>query len=246
MFSSTESETSSMGHHLDGFDEKDLDRMNRWLEQRPADYRVRWACENLPGTQVLSSSFGIQSAVMLHLVTSIKPDIPVVLVDTGYLFEQTYRFADELSRRLQLNLRVYRASTSSAWQEARHGKLWEQGLDGIEYYNRLNKVEPFNRALDELGAGSWFAGLRRQQSGSRQELPVLRRQNGRFKLHPIVDWSDRDIHGYLRDHDLPYHPLWQEGYVSVGDFHTSAPLGAEESEEQTRFFGLKRECGLHE
>jgi phosphoadenosine phosphosulfate reductase len=135
---------------------------------------------------------------------------------------------------------------SRAWQEVRHGRLWEQGVEGIERYNQINKVEPMQRALTELGASTWFAGLRRQQAQSRAELPVLRVQDGRFKVHPVIDWTNRDVYRYLKLHDLSYHPLWEHGYVSVGDTHTSRPLEPGMSEEETRFFGLKRECGLHE
>jgi len=102
------------------------------------------------------------------------------------------------------------------------------------------------RALKELGARAWITGLRRQQSVSRQHLQVLGQQNGRIKVHPLVDWTDRDIYLYMTRHELPYHPLWHKGYVSIGDVHTTRPLGEGMSEEDTRFFGLKRECGLHE
>jgi phosphoadenosine phosphosulfate reductase len=227
-------------------DQQALVKINRQLEGVSAVERIEWAFKYLPENQVLSSSFGIQSAVMLHLIVSAKPNIPVILVDTGYLFEQTYTFIDELTQRFDLNLRIYRSELSPAWQESRYGKLWQLGLEGIEHYNRLNKVEPFNRALNDLNVEAWFAGLRRQQSDSRRNLPVLRLQDGRFKIHPIIDWNNRDIHRYLTQHDLPYHPLWDEDYVSVGDHHTSQPLTADTSEERTRFFGLKRECGLHE
>ncbi|MCV5332629.1 phosphoadenosine phosphosulfate reductase family protein, partial [Escherichia coli] len=107
----------------------------------------------------VSSSFGIQAAVMLHLVTQEKPDIPIILTDTGYLFAETYRFIDELTEKLNLNLKVYRAEQSAQWQEARYGKLWEQGVEGIEKYNKINKVEPMRRALKELNVGTWFSGL---------------------------------------------------------------------------------------
>lgn len=141
--------------------------VNGQLELLSAQERVSWALENLPGDYVLSSSFGIQAAVSLHLVTQQRPDIPVILTDTGYLFPETYQFIDALTEQLKLNLQVYRAAESPAWQEARYGKLWEQGVEGIERYNLLNKVEPMNRALSELKAKTWFAGLRREQSGSR-------------------------------------------------------------------------------
>ncbi|MFD1801980.1 phosphoadenylyl-sulfate reductase [Mixta tenebrionis] len=223
-----------------------LAAVNTQLEALCAEDRVAWALENLPGEFVLSSSFGIQAAVSLHLVTRQRPDIPVILTDTGYLFPETYRFIDELTEKLGLNLQVFRAVQSPAWQEARYGKLWEQGVEGIERYNEINKVEPMNRALQTLGAQSWFAGLRREQSGSRAHLPVLAVQRGVFKILPIIDWDNRQVYRYLQQHGLHYHPLWEEGYLSVGDTHTTRKWEPGMAEEETRFFGLKRECGLHE
>ncbi len=223
-----------------------LAELNRWLEQRSAPERVEWALRHLAGEHALSSSFGAQAAVALHMTTRAKPDIPVILIDTGYLFPETYRFVDELTDRLDLNLKVYRPQMGVAWMEARHGKLWENGLDGIKRYNQIRKVEPMQRALRELGVRTWIAGLRRSQSSSRSTTDILELKDGRWKLHPIADWTDYDIWTYLQTHDLPYHPLWHEGYVSIGDVHTTRPLGAGMTEEETRFFGLKRECGLHE
>jgi phosphoadenosine phosphosulfate reductase len=223
-----------------------LGAMGPCMERLDAVERVRWALDYLPGEAIVTSSFGAQSAVMLHLVTRHRPDIPVVLIDTGYLFPETYWFIDELAARLSLDLRVYRAELSPAWQEARYGRLWEQGVDGIERYNQLNKVEPMARALEELKAGTWFSGLRRSQSASRRDIAVLQTHGEVIKVHPLADWGDRDIHRYLAEHELPYHPLWAQGYVSIGDHHTSRPLNVVDSEEQARFFGLVRECGLHQ
>ncbi len=219
---------------------------NNRLEAMSAEERVDWALKQLPGEVVLSSSFGIQAAVSLHLVNTVRPGIPVILTDTGYLFPETYRFIDELTEKLNLNLQVYRAKESPAWQEACYGKLWEQGVEGIEKYNEINKVEPMNRALADLSAQTWFAGLRREQSGSRSELPVLAIQRGVFKVLPIIDWDNRTVYQYLQKHGLKYHPLWDEGYLSVGDTHTTRKWEPGMAEEETRFFGLKRECGLHE
>lgn len=221
-----------------------LTSINQQLADATPAARVEFALAQLPGAHILSSSFGIQAAVMLHLVTQVKHDIPVVLTDTGYLFPETYRFIDELTERLQLNLHVYRAALSPAWQEARFGKLWETA-EGLKQYNHLNKVEPMQRALQELGASSWFAGLRRSQSSTRTETPIVGIQRGVLKINPIVEWSNKDIHYYLKDHNLPYHPLWEQGYVSMGDTHSTRPLSDGMSEEDTRFNGLGRECGLH-
>lgn len=220
--------------------------VNQQLNRLGAEERVRWAFEHLEAEHAVSSSFGIQAALMLHLVTQVRPDIPVILTDTGYLFPETYRFIDELRERLKLNLRIYRAELSPAWQEARWGKLWEQGIEGIERYNQINKVEPMTRALRELQVRTWFSGLRREQAQTRAQLPVLAIQRGVFKFLPVVDWTNKDVHYYLKQYDLPYHPLWEEGYLSVGDVHTTTKWEPGMSEEETRFFGLKRECGLHE
>lgn len=211
-----------------------------------AETRVAEALESLPGRHVLSSSFGAQSAVMLHLVTQQAPNIPVILIDTGYLFPETYNFIDELSERLKLNLQVYSPQVSSAWQEARHGKRWEAGLQGLQDYNHDAKVEPMQRAIEQLQVGTWFSGLRRSQAAERADTPFVEQFGDRYKVYPIADWSDKDIYDYLHAHELPYHPLWEQGFVSIGDVHTTRSLRDVDSIEETRFFGLKRECGLHE
>ncbi len=216
------------------------------LEAMSAADRVAWALDTLPGQHMLSSSFGAQSAVMLHLVSTARPGIPVVFIDTGYLFPETYRFADELAAGLDFDLRVYRPSMSPAWQEARYGRRWEDGVDGLDAYHRDNKVEPMERALQELGVSTWFSGIRRSQSGSRANRSLLESSGERWKMHPIADWTDRDVHRYLVEHDLPYHPLWEQGYVSIGDVHTTRTLAEAGNAEATRFFGLKRECGIHD
>lgn len=218
--------------------------INQLLAPLTAQQRVEFALQQLPGNHMLSSSFGIQAAVMLHLCTSVQSDLPVVLTDTGYLFPETYRFIDELSAKLQLNLHVYRSALSPAWQEARFGQLWTTA-EGLKQYNQLNKVEPMVRAQHELAVQSWFSGLRRSQSSTRADTPIVSVQRDVVKFCPIVEWSNKDIHYYLKEHHLPYHPLWEQGYVSVGDTHSSRPLELGMTEEETRFNGLGRECGLH-
>ncbi|SEG73561.1 phosphoadenylyl-sulfate reductase [Vibrio hangzhouensis] len=223
-----------------------LAELNAQLEALSAQERVKWAIENLPGQHILSSSFGVQAAVMLHLVSEVESEIPVVLTDTGYLFPETYRFIDDLQQKLNLNLHIYRAELSPAWQESKYGKLWEQGLEGIKRYNQINKVEPMKRALQELNVQTWFSGLRREQAESRASLPVLAIQSGRFKFLPIIDWTNKQVHEYLMKHDLSYHPLRDQGYLSIGDTHSTEKWRPGMKEEETRFNGLKRECGLHE
>lgn len=227
-------------------DRETIDAYSRSFGGLSARQRVEQALELLPGRYVLSSSFGAQSAVMLHLVTEVAPGIPVVLIDTGYLFPETYRFIDELTEKLKLNLKIYRSESSPAWQESRFGKLWDQGIEGIERYNRMNKKEPMDRALRELQAHTWFSGLRRSQASTRALTDPIEFRRGHYKVHPIFDWTDRDVGRYLKENGLPYHPLWEKGYLSIGDWHTTRSLAEVDNVEELRFFGLKRECGLHE
>lgn len=222
-----------------------LNQWNELLEKETATARVEWAMENLPSQFVLSSSFGIQSAVMLHMLTQVDSNIPVLITDTGHLFPETYRFIEQMTERLNLNLQVYSAKESAAWQLAKYGEEWDKDEASLKQYNRRNKVEPLERGLNELNAGTWFSGVRRQQSQHREGLSVVSILRGRFKVHPIIDWSNKDVHEYLTKHNLPYHPLWDEGYVSVGDVHSTRPLTLGMDESDTRFGGMQRECGLH-
>jgi phosphoadenosine phosphosulfate reductase len=220
-------------------------RINEWLASVDAATRVRWALVNLPGPYALSSSFGAQAAVSLHLVSQADPDIPVLVIDTGYLFPETYQFIKQLEQQLDLNIQVFASPQSVEDFEAQHGKLWEQGREGLDQYLELRKVEPMRRGLATLGVATWFAGLRRSQAASRAVLNPLEVRDGRYKVHPIFDWSDRDVYLYLKAHGLPYHPLWDKGYVSIGDWHSTKALHEVESADELRFSGLKRECGIH-
>ena len=122
------------------------------LEKKDPQERTRWALETFTDRIVLTSSFGAQSAVMLHLATRERPDIPVIFVDTGYLFAETYHFIDELTDSLDLNLQVFRSEHSAAWLEARHGKLWENGVKG----NRALQPDSQGRADGEGLRRNWM------------------------------------------------------------------------------------------
>ncbi|MGB3200830.1 MAG: phosphoadenylyl-sulfate reductase [Nodosilinea sp.] len=225
----------------------DLTAINQEWGDAEASSLVQWGYETFGDGLVLSTSFGIQSAVMLHLVTQVVPNIPVIWVDTGYLPVETYRFADELTVRLNLNLKVYQSHLSPARMEALHGRLWEQhDVEAFNRYDQIRKVEPMRRALAELGATAWLTGLRSDQTDHRKSLDRIGHQGGRYKLMPILKWTSKNVYEYLVAHDLPYHPLFDKGYVTVGDWHSSRPItDADANERDTRFKGLKQECGLH-
>ena len=225
----------------------DLEKLNRQLAATEATHFVEWAVKTFEDGLVMSTSFGIHSAVMLHLVSQIVPDISVIWVDTGYLPPETYRFAEHLTKRLRLNVKVYQSPVSSARMEALYGRIWEQDdVEALNRYDQLRKVEPMQRALRELKARAWLSGLRSNQTNYRRTLHRVDRQSGMYKLLPILHWTTRDMHEYLTARGLPYHPSFEQGYVTVGDWHSSRPLtAADECERNTRFRGLKQECGLH-
>ncbi|GAA5119950.1 phosphoadenylyl-sulfate reductase [Luteolibacter yonseiensis] len=206
--------------------------------------RLRLLYDQLGERLVASTSFGLQAAVMLHLIHEHAPKIPVVFIDTGFLFPETYQYMEELTSRLNLDLRVYQPTVSAARMQALWGNLWEQGKDGADRYGLLTKVEPMNRALRETGADVWLSGLRRSQSSSRVDRPFVEQQKKTVKAYPILDWADAQVDLYFHQNNLPRHPLAEKGYVTMGDWHSTRPV-VDGDVEATRFNGEKYECGLH-
>jgi phosphoadenosine phosphosulfate reductase len=226
----------------------DFDVANADLKNAPAEHVVRWARETFGRGLVMSSSFGAESAVMLHLVSRLVPGIPVIFLDTGYLFPETYTFAEELAKRFKLRLEVYAPRMTAARQEALYGRMWEGSDEDLARYNHMNKVEPMDRALEELGATAWIAGLRASQTEFRKSLRVVEAPaspGGVVKVHPILGWTKEDVRRYLHAHDLPYHPLYHYGYRSIGDWHSTSPTTLDQDERDGRNLGEKKECGIH-
>lgn len=224
----------------------DLDAVNDRLAGASAPDVVAWAASQFGDGLIMSSSFGAHSAVMLHLVTRVVPRIPVVLLDTGYLFPETYRFAETLRRRFDLRLEVFTPRMTAARQEALYGQLWEGDEEQLRRYQEINKIEPMQRALRELGARAWLSGLRAEQTEFRAGLRKVEFQDGVYKIHPILDWSKDDVERYLDEHELPLHPLYAWGYRSIGDVHSTVPVAPDEQDDRAgRRLGEKRECGIH-
>jgi phosphoadenosine phosphosulfate reductase len=224
----------------------DLPKLNNKLQQADALEIIDWTAQTFGEGMVTTTSFGIQSAVMLHLVTQVVPNIPIIWVDTGYLPPATYRFAEQLINDLNLNIKVYQSTVSPARMETLYGRLWQLDVEALNRYDQMRKVEPMQRALRELGATVWLAGLRAEQTNHRKTLSVLEQQGAYYKVLPILSWTAEDVDNYLARHNLPYHPLKEKGYATVGDWHSSRPMTEEdEHERETRFQGMKQECGLH-
>ncbi len=209
-----------------------------------AGERLRLLYEQLGDRLVASTSFGLQAAVMLRLIHEYAPKIPVVFIDTGFLFPETYQYAEKLSSMFDLDLRTYHPTMSAARIQALWGNLWEHGKDGADRYGLITKIEPMNRALRETGADVWLSGLRRSQSQTRVDRPFVEQQKRTVKAYPILDWADAQVDLYFHQNGIPRHPLAEKGYVTMGDWHSTRP-SEDGSSESTRFDGEKFECGLH-
>lgn len=215
------------------------------LEAKKAGERIKYLYETYGDRVVASSSFGLQAAVMLHLISENAPKIPVIFVDTGYLFPETYKYIESLQEELNVDLRIYQPAMTPARQEALYGKLWEQGEEGNKKYGVINKVEPMDRAIKEIGGDIWLSGLRRAQSSTRADRALAEQKKDTLKVYPILDWADAQVASYFYQNKLPKHPLEAQGYVTMGDWHSTVPMSDGMSVEETRFGGNKYECGLH-
>jgi phosphoadenosine phosphosulfate reductase len=212
------------------------------LEHASAETVLRWAVDEFaPGRLGVVSAFGPGSIVLLDLLHAIGAGLPVVFVDTLHHFPETLELVERVRARYDLDLRVYRPAESLEAFEARYGpRLWERDL---ELYQQVAKVEPFRRATGELEA--WITGRRRDQAETRRALPVVDRGE-RVRVNPLASWSRAEVWGYIVRNRLPYNPLHDRGYASVGDAPLTTPVAAGEDERAGRWRGTgKTECGIH-
>ena len=221
-----------------------MDRLNEKMARLESAERVGWAVRQFGNDAGLSSSFGADSAVMLHLATRVKPDLKVITLDTGYLFPETITFRDELTRRLGLNLHVYKMPVSGSTYVDEHG---DTHLHNPADCCTVQKAQHFDRAKAMFGIRCWMTGIRRQQTQTRSDTPfVLRDHLGLVKVCPIADWTDRDVHHYLKQHDLPYHPLRAHGYLSIGCMPCTRKAQPDGDPRSGRWADTNTtECGLH-
>jgi len=228
----------------------DLVAARALLAPLTAQERLRWGQDTFGAGFALTTSFGIQSAVLLHMVSELTAksgrQVAVLWVDTGYLPQETYQYAEQLVEQLQLQLVVAQSAMSPARMEALHGRLWETDqLGDLELYHRIRKVEPLDRALTDLAVTCWASGVRGSQTDHRKAMEPLDAVRQRWSLRPLLSWSKRDVYYYMEEHKLPQHPLFEQGYSTVGDWHSSAPDLGDVSGRATRFGGLQQECGIH-
>ena len=189
------------------------------------------------------SSFGAESAVLLHMVASVDPDVPVIFTNTQKMFGETLAYRDELSERLGLtDLRVFRPDPRLLRLKDDKGLRWSYDPDGC---CEIRKVEPLRRALAPFSA--WISGRKGFQAGTRQALPRFEVEDGRLKINPLADWPKADLEAYFAEHELPRHPLEAQGYLSIGCAPCTSRVQPGEDPRAGRWRGWdKVECGIHQ
>lgn len=198
--------------------------------------------ERFVGDIAMVSSFGADSAVLLHMVSEVDPSAPVIMVDTGKLFPDTLRYRDLLAERLGLtDVRSQKPAKPVLSEVDPAGMLWMSDTDACCH---VRKVVPLEEALS--GFGSWISGRKRFQSATRSSLPPFEYEGGRVKVNPLADWTAADILAYAKEKDLPPHPLVAQGYPSLGCMPCTSKVKPGEDARAGRWRGQeKTECGIH-
>lgn len=200
------------------------------------------AFESFGDKLALVSSFGAESAVLLDLAAKVNPAIPVLFLDTGMLFGQTLDYRKNLTARLGLtDVRDLRPAYQDLATADPQAKLWQSDTDACCH---VRKVLPLDRALE--GFEAWITGRKRFHGGDRLSLPVVETTDAHVKFNPLANWTKQDLDAYMVEHELPAHPLVEQGFASVGCWPCTQPVEEGEDVRAGRWKGLdKTECGIH-
>jgi phosphoadenosine phosphosulfate reductase len=213
------------------------------IEALPAEEVIRWACEEFGERLCLTCSWQKQSSVLVHMVSELGLDIDVIELDTHLFFRESYETRERLVERYGLSLLRPDVITVAEQHAAEEPNLWETDPDRCCH---VRKVEPLIRALEPYEA--WISGIRREQSPSRAGTRKVERSDryGVWKVHPLADWSEKNVWRYILDNDIPYNPLHDAGYRSIGCIPCTRPTRPDEEERAGRWAGSdKLECGIH-
>lgn len=219
-----------------------LPSANERLERATPEERLAFAVETFGSDLLFTSSFGAQSGVLLHLWSRVARHLPVVFIDTGFLFPETLRYKDELVEKLGLKVKVLRPDIPNPEFVARYGDDIQKR--DPDFCCGLNKVAPL-APLKEAARG-WVSGLRRDQSRARQDLPILEEDGPMIRVHPLATLTRADVAAYLAEHGIPEHPLVSRRYLSIGCAPCTRAVAEGEDERAGRWaWTNKTECGLH-
>ncbi len=211
---------------------------------------IAWSAAQFAPDLVMTSSFGAESALLIHMVTRVVPDIRIIFINTGYLFPETHAFMESLRRRFNLNVWTYRTRNDPIDWLRRAGEdnpTWRKDVDAC---CAANKNEPMDRAMKELAPRAWLRGIRGNQTAHRRAMQYAEHSSryGCYAISPLLSWTGREIYAYMKRHDLPYHPLYEKGYLSIGCNPLSCTRAVQDGEDPRagRWSAAgKVECGIN-
>ena len=225
-----------------------IKKYNQTLKDMKPQEMLTWGYEKFDNQFAITTSFGIQSSVLLNMVSKLclQGKIKIFWIDTGYLPPETYQYAEKLIEDLSLEVEVLQSELSPARMEAIYGKLWETNkVSDLDKYHELRKIKPLENGLEKYNINCWASGVRAGQTKNRNKMRSLDVIRKRLSLRPLLNWTNKDIFYYMKENNLPAHPLFSKGYSTVGDWHSSSPDGIKTKGRDTRFGGIKEECGIH-
>ena len=227
-----------------------VEELNSRFEKGGPIEVVNWAIDTFKNDLVMSSSFGAESAMLIHMAIQRVPNIRIIMVDTGYLFGETHGFMADLRQRFNLNVWTYRTTQDpiAYLQQAGEDNFAERR--DINACCGINKNEPFDRAMKQLAPKAWLRGIRRQQADTRKSRSFVEwsRRFNCWAISPLLKMTSKDIFAYMKQHDLPYHPLYERGYLSIGcnPITCTRPIMPGEDQRSGRWSGSgKIECGIN-
>lgn len=234
-----------MGVQMAGTRSLDLDAQSRALEVRDPGEILGWAAERFAPHIVFTTGLGVEGCVLIHLIARARLPIAVVTLDTGVFFPETYALWRRLEERYSIEIRAVLPAQTLAEQAATHGPaLWERDPD---LCCRLRKLEPLAAALS--GRHAWISAIRRDQTAERGHANVLEHDErfGVIKVNPLLSWTESDVWTFAKANDVPFNPLHERGYPSIGCAPCTTPVQPEEDPRAGRWRGrAKTECGLHD
>ena len=197
-----------------------LEGHNKKLKDMTPKEIILWGYKNFDNHFAITTSFGIQSSVILNMVQqcALQKKIKIFWIDTGYLPSETYKYAERLIHDLSLEIDVLQSDLSPARMESLFGKLWETNKSrDMDKYHEIRKIKPLENALNKNNIYCWASGVRSEQTSNRNKMKFIDLIRERLSLRPLLNWKNKDIFYYMKENQLPSHPLFLKGYSTVGD-----------------------------
>lgn len=228
----------------------ELAALNSRFNSAHASEICRWAADTFASDLIMTSSFGAESMCTIHLATTAKPDIKILVVNTGYLFPETLAFMQQMKERFHLNIAEYKTKNDPVVWLTINNEPDPRVRQNIDACCAANKNEVFDRGMRELAPAAWIRGTRADQTPERAQMNIVQwsKRNNCWAVSPILRWNTRQIFQYMKEHGLPHHPLWEKGYTSIGCSPETCtrPVIIGEDPRTGRWGGSdKKECGIN-